>query len=706
MKRLVSIIFLIITSTVTAAEGESTLFHDLMIVDWVNRCANEKIPVTYNNLLEGGYFNMPSALMGDEGEIGVGLSYVPPYHMYSLRFQFTDRIELSGNYRVFRGIDDPILSPHGFGDKSDKGINVKFALLTEKDTQNTLPSIAFGLEDFVGTKSFKSNYVVATKSFLKFNAEASIGYGNRRIRGWFGGISWFPFLRIGNRYTRDLAFVAEYDAIPYKSKRWEPHPDGHKSRSQINYGVKYRLFDSFDFSSSYIRGEKFAFSISTFYNFGYTEGLQCKRDNPLPCKASPSGPLELDDALVTNLCPPLENQGFQLVEAWLSENCFNEKTLRLTITNNCYRYECDVRRRLNDLLAALIPTDIAYVVVTIKTMGLPIQEYHYLMAYVRLYGNDKVGPYELRVLSPLCDVEFENTECDQLLFYQKQRLWNVDLYPRYASFFGSSTGKFKYALGVNLGLNGYLWKNVNYFILLGYNVFSNLYDLKDMDRLNPSQLINVRTDIVNYLKRDGLHVDEAYLQKNWNLGKGWFSRVSFGYFEVEYGGIASEALWYPANSHYAFGIEAAVVRKRCYTGLGFSDSVRKLHGFHPSYQRFLGTQGFVSAYYHADPMDMDFELKAGKFLANDLGVRAEISRTYPSGTRVYVWGTFTNGNDKINGRRYYDKGIAISIPLDILYTYTSKSRWIYSMSAWLRDVGVSAYTGKTLYRLIQDERNQ
>ena len=412
-----------------------------------------------------------------------------------------------------------------------------------------------------------------------------------------------------------------------------------------------------------------------------------------------------DDDLVQLLICPFEEQHLSIGEAWLSEDCNCKKTLRLTISNNRYRYEEDIRNRLNHLLAGTIPADISYVIVTVDTQDLPIQEYHFSMDFVRLFREKEIGTYELRVLSPLCDVTFEDPCKDTRLYYRNNDLYNILVTPKYVSFFGSAKGKYKYALGVNLRLDGFLWKDVYYNVLLGYDFCKNLYDLNDVDKLNPSQLINVRTDIVNYLKQDGITVDEAYLQKNWNLGKGWFSRVSFGYFEVEYAGLAGEFLWYPTESCLAFGVEAAVLRKRTYSGVGFSDEVRKLHGYHPSYQRFLGSQAFFNTYYHFNSVDMDLELNAGKFLANDVGVRTILSKTYPSGTMVSIWCTYTNGNDKINGRRYYDKGIAVSIPLDLFYSYSSQNRWVYGLSAWLRDVGVTASTGKTLYRLIRDERN-
>ena len=71
-------------------EGESNLLQDLMIVNYWNNRLNEKFPVTYNHLLEGGYFSMPSARMGPEGELAVGYGYVHPYIHYNLKFQLAD----------------------------------------------------------------------------------------------------------------------------------------------------------------------------------------------------------------------------------------------------------------------------------------------------------------------------------------------------------------------------------------------------------------------------------------------------------------------------------------------------------------------------------------------------------------------------------------------------------------------------------------
>lgn len=689
--------------------NQEDLLRDLLTVEYWNERLNEKLPVTYNNLLLGGYWNMPSARMGEEGEVGVGYLEAHPYRLWNLRCQLTDRIEISGNYRIFKGVKDPVLSQHGFGDFSDKGANVKIALFHPEDSYYRLPGLAVGFEDIIGTRAFKARYFVLTQVLIDLHMEVSLGYGQQRMRGWFGGFNWMPFRRSEFPYFRNISLCAEFDATGYKRKHIEPHPECRKQSTHWNAGFKYRLWDHFDFSLGYLRGKEWAFSCSTYYNFGNTAGLIPKIDNPLPYLApvniEPIGELRTERILVPDLVYPFRKQGFNLLQAWISIDECGQRQLRLRIVNDTYRVECDVRKQLNNLLAYLIPLNIDTVIVGIDSDGMIIQEYRYLMPYTRLYGEQRMGAYELKILSPLREATWPDRTNDQLLYDQKRSLFCFDLMPKNCTYFGSSTGKFKYALGAQALFTGYLPNSIFYSAVLGYIAFKDIGDIKDVDRLNPSQLINVRTDIVRYYQQDGITLDEAYLQKNWNHGKGCFSRLSAGYFEIEYGGVAYEFLYYPLHSRWAVGVEGAVVGKRKVDTLfGFSKTIRKLDGFRPTYRRFIGSQCFLNLYYDWIEAKIDLRVKVGKFLANDFGVRYEISHYFKSGLRVTLWYTRTNGHDKINGQTYYDKGIYFSMPLDIFYTRCDPGTWGYGMSAWLRDVGASSFTGQELYYMLNDNR--
>ncbi len=689
-------------------DTQADLMKDLTIVNYWNCRINDRLPVTFDHLLQGGYLNMPSARMGNDGEIGLGYSWVPPYINYNLRVQLTRRLEISGDYRIFKGVEDPVLSPLGFGDLSDKGANVKFSIFSPEDSGYTLPGIAIGYEDFIGTKNFNAYYIVMTQVLLDYDMEVSLGYGDHRIHRWFGGMAWFPFRKCPWCYLRPLSLVTEYDATPYRKHNIEHHPKGRNTKTPFNFGLKYRLWDYFDFTLSYVRGQKLAFAFSTFYNFGYTTGILPKIDDPMPYLAptntEPLGILRPEDVLVQDLIYPFEEQGFDLLQVWLSYDECLRRILRLRIINNNCRQEAEVRDRLNHLVSALIPEDVDEVVIVIESEGFPIQEYRYNMDYIHLYNIEEMGVHELNLLTPLQEVTYPSPCNSALLFKNRRNFWNVELFPKVQTLFGSSKGKFKYAIGLHLGLNGFLYQDVYYSTLIGINIFNNMRGLTGIDRLNPSQLINVRTDTIEYSKHKGISLDEAYVQKSWNMGRGWYSRVSAGLFEEAYGGVATEFLYYPVRSCWAFGAETAYLRKRNYTGVTFSDRVRKLHGFESTYKKFIGKQYFLNFYYNLCSCELDFRVKAGKFLANDWGFRFEVSRYFPSGLRLNIWYTWTNAQDHINGKTYHDKGVSFSMPLDIFYTHSERDRFGEGMSAWLRDVGAIGYTGMTLFDLISDQR--
>lgn len=687
--------------------GESNLLQDLMIVNYWNQKLNERFPVTYNHLLLGGYFSMPSARMGPEGEVGAGYGYTPPYINYNFRFQLVDFLEVSGNYRIFKGVADPVLTHLGYGDFSDKGANVKLSIFSPEATHYRLPGLAIGLEDFIGTKAFRASYIVLTQVFLKQNFEISLGFGADRINKWFGGALWMPFRNTKWNYLKDLSLVVEYDAIPYNDESIEKHPHGRVKKTAWQFGVKHRLWDAFDLSLAYIRGDKWAFTASTFYNFGTTKGLIPKVDDNMPYKAPVNyqslGALRPPEAMLQEFVFAFRCQGFEMVEAWLSDDN-GRKVLRLKINNLLYREERLVRTRLNALLSSLLPNNIDKVIVTFEVGTLPIQELHYDASFLRLYREQEIGRYELDILTPLKEASGPNPYTSMLLYKKDLEWWNLEILPKTQTLFGSASGKFKYALGISANINGFIQNNIFYTLSLGYYFVSYLKKVNDVDRLNPSQIINVRTDIINYYMQKGLTVDEAFLEKVWNWGKGWYTRVSVGIFEPEYGGVSTEWLYYPVNSNWAVGMDFALLKKRAPHGLDFTDKVRKLHGFKPHWVKFLGSQYFLNLYYDWRCTSLEFKISAGKFLADDFGMRTEISRYFPSGLRIGFWYTYTNAKDIINNAIYHDKGVFFSVPLDILYTKTSRTRWGYGMSAWLRDVGVTASTGNRIYDMINQER--
>lgn len=701
---LISILFF---SSEGALASCTNLFEELELVEKINRDIYDELPFFYTYTMIGGYFNMPSARMPHAGTIGLSGAWVPPYNIYGVSFQPMTRIELSANYRVYNGIIDKTFGHMGFGDEADRTGNIKIAILAPEDGMENMPILSFGADDFFGSSRFNSRYGVLTKLWKQYNLEASIGWGKGRIKGFFGGVAWSPLRKTDLWFLKDLSLLAEWDAIDYKKHPHE-HPSGRTVKSHINAGLTYVAWDMLQLSVSSLRGTTIAASASMRYPIGTSEGLFAKVKDPpnyeSPLDLEPLGVMRPEKRFAQELTYAFADQGLDLYSIYLYET-IEGKALWLKVVNNRYRHEIELRERIQDILAAITPPDIKTITVINEADALPCQQYVFRREDLERLRLRVIGQKEIEVISPRKEAT-RVPDHSLELFHRRKKIWSFTFRPRLLTFFGSASGKFKYNIGLLSSLDGYLFDEIYYKLQLAYSIHSTMWSLSDIDRLNPSQLINVRTDTIRYFQNNTLSLEKAFVQKGLNLGCGWFYRAAIGYFEPAYGGVANEFLLYPVGSNWAIGFEGAGLLKRDYTGIGFTGKIRKLNGMAPHYFHFIGYQYFLDLYYTFKPLDLDFKIKAGSFLARDKGARFEVSKWFPSGFRFTLWYTLTNGHDKVNGRTYYDKGFGLSFPLDFFLSQSSRNYINYAMSAWLRDVGAVAETGKELYMTLREERTQ
>ena len=695
-------------SLLFAEDEVSLLFRDLSLVEEVNHEIADTLPFHYNYTLMGGYYNMPSARMNEAGMVALGFSYVPPYRNYAATLQALSRLEFGINYRVYIGIPDPDIGELGYGDFSDRGANVKFKVLSKEDGFPYFPEISVGLEDFYGSKRFHAFYVVATKEFLDYNFEATIGWGKGRIKGFFGGLGWTPFRKTAIPGLNRLTLLAEWDAIDYTDSYWE-HPEGRAYKSRINVGLSATLFNTLQLNVSTLRGEDVAASASFNYNIGESKGLFPKVHNPplykSPVDTQPLGYLRTERELAQEFAFAFAEQGLNLYRIYMTVDEEGENQLWIKMINVVYRNERDLKERIENILASLTPSNIGSVTVVIEANGIPTHEYRFRTQDLQRLREGAIGDFEFQTLSPMREpTRPPNAYEGTLLYHRSKRIWTFTIRPRLLTFFGSVTGKFKYSAGFVGGPEGYLFDQLYYKVQGAYNIKSSMSDVGDMDFFNPSQILNVRSDSVKYFQTNSVALEEAYVQRGFYMKKGWYGRISTGYFEPAYAGVAAEFLYYPVGQNWAIGFEGAGVLKRKYHGLGFTTEVRKFHKRTPEYEHFIGYQYFLDLYYDLKPLQLDFKVSIGKFLARDVGARFEVGRYFSSGFHFNVWYSWTNAHDIVNGSRYRDKGVAFAIPLDFFLTKSSRTFIPYALSVWLRDTGARAATGKRLYPTINEER--
>jgi hypothetical protein len=689
-----------------------SLFSDLELLNLSNLKFCDKPPLIYNHYGQAGYFAMPSARVRNDGDLSFGYSSVSPYNNLFIAFQPLSRLEATFAYRIFTGINDVHLSEYGFGDYADKGCNIKVNLLKPQDTDYILPGFALGWDDFLGSQMFSSKFIVMTQEWPQYNCEATIGYGIGRIQGLFGGIAISPFRKCDN-LLKGLTFVAEHDAVNYSDPVSEPHPEGRYQKFPVNYGIKYTWDKYFQISISHLRGHILAVSSMCNFEIGSWDGFFPKvNDQKLyqaPIFIEPIGQDRTKEYLVEDLAYALDIQGFTLIRASLEPQKNLNPTLRLRVINRKYLYEPQVHKRLCYVLAFLTPANISEVIVVISSDSVLCQEYRFPRKALEYFACHEMTEIEMDIVTPIREVTFP--KCKPEIIYEKpEKAVDWGIKPRVSSYFGSSRGKFKFQADVAAFVEGFLWYDIYYKVLSSYSVYTTAGDLTNYDLLNPSLVLNVNSDRISYYQRRNIRIEQIYLQKSWTHGCGFHSRLGVGFFDIAMGGVTFEGIYYPVQSNFAIGLSGSLLWKRNYDDFGFMNKIRKYVG-HGKYATptwvpydYL-SQYFLDVYYRFKSMPISLKFTLGQFLAGDFGLRTEVTKYFPSGLRVYVWYTFTNGHDMLNGSTYHDKGVGFSMPLEIIFQESSKTRWGYAMSAWLRDVGYRSPTGKELYQVLYDERD-
>jgi len=117
--------------------------------------------------------------------------------------------------------------------------------------------------------------------------------------------------------------------------------------------------------------------------------------------------------------------------------------------------------------------------------------------------------------------------------------------------------------------------------------------------------------------------------------------------------------------------------------------------------------GFAALHYRL-PYDITATARAGRFLAKDEGVRLEFKRRFLSGVEIGAWYSRTNGHDTTGpgtpNNPYNDKGVYLSVPLNIMLPFDSQATASVALSPWTRDVGQMVATPGDLYDMVEQPR--
>lgn len=179
---------------------------------------------------------------------------------------------------------------------------------------------------------------------------------------------------------------------------------------------------------------------------------------------------------------------------------------------------------------------------------------------------------------------------------------------------------------------------------------TSLFDTFNTARPSDSVLPHVRTDFLEYFSKGKTGIGALYGDYHFRLSPTVFGAVRAGYLESMFAGVGGEILWRPEGQRWALGADLYEVKQRAFN---------RLFGFQPYNQ----TTGHITLYYDSPWYDLDFQLRAGQYLAGDRGVTFQVSRRFSTGVEIGVFATKTNVSSAQFGEGSFDKGFFIRIPL-------------------------------------------
>ena len=660
--------------------------------------ANPLESSSYNSLGQTGLINIPSAETHKEQSAYFTFNRSNYIKLGTLTVTPFDWLEAS--YFYYR--PDDLLWGGAKGLYLDKGFNVK---LSYKPRNIILPTFAVGLDDFAGTGQFTREYIVSTYDFNKFKLTAGLGWGkyvgtssiknplsfisnsfNNRpslsigkggtpsYNQWFRGPS-APLLGVEYKISKinNLTLKLEHD--PYDYFKFGCCGEGLSEESflkrpkdsNINFGLSFRLNDIGNIDVSYVKGNSWNLSFS----IGFTGSKNYKKKskfNPAIIdknfeQSSQKNEFYLD--LLSNLnSNRLFLQTADLDNDTLSITIDSEDHINPVIYSSRAAYIANEVSKLNDI-------NLNFIEVGHINRGIKINSAQYLSKDLNLTNRDP----DILIKR---NTTIQNPNPNS---YQKHDfkptinfpVINNQFSPDIRAHIGSPERFLYVGLGIKASTEIQLNRNIVFYSTIGKSLEDNF----DRKRSTPnSALPNVRTQIVDYLQQssEDFYISDMAIESIWSPFTNFYTKLSLGYLESMYGGVAAEVMYKPFNRNTAFSYEHNDVKKRDYDQK-FSFSEYKIKTSHLNIAHYHPKTNILAKWSY------------GTYLAGDIGYTLDLSRRMPGGWKAGVWYSNTNVSAEQFGEGSFDKGFYIRIPLNIFSKGYSKNLQAFSLRSMTRDGG-------------------
>ncbi len=620
-----------------------------------------------------------------ENTFRLGISQTKPYQYYYGAISPIKGLEIDG--KITEVLGTKITNPkfRGYGNFKDKAIDFKYQILPEG---KYMPALALGIMDPHGTRIYASQYIAASKQIYPFDFTFGMGngrFGKRQLpeagegikleiltnpKEWLSDSQFFWGMQFAP--SEKYALMFEYSPIKYHGQTRDPAQAKYFQKpvpSHYNFGLWYKPTKWFEINVSYQRGNQVSAHLSMEFEIG-------KPIIPIIDISYKEKPEDKLNPLSQRLTTALYYSGFSDITVFVEDG-----DLLIYAQNERYYYPAKAIGVILDILSETMPEDIRNVSVILYENGIPLIELTSTRADIidlnsgRLTVNEFLHLSEINTRTP--NASYSHGSFKKTLRY--------GLKPDLQTFLNDPSGFFKYRFGI-IGWTSYsLWKGAS--LITGIAT----YPVNNISSANEPLSIPVRTDLVFYKKKK-VSLDRLMFEQIERVTHGAFAKFSAGLLEVQYAGIDAEVAAPVLDGRMLLGLSGSMVKKRD------ADNPFKLV---KNDVKDIYTTAFFNTRFNIPETEMAIDVKAGRFLAGDNGVRFTISK-FINGVTLWAWYTITDTSvfkDNIN-KGYHDKGIGISIPLRLFKGSDSRTAYSYILSPWTRDTGQDIEHYTTLFNLI------
>lgn len=348
-----------------------------------------------------------------------------------------------------------------------------------------------------------------------------------------------------------------------------------------------------------------------------------------------------------------------------------------------YRNEATAIGRAARIVANRLPPQVAFLDVVLMRASLPVLSASLVRSDITKLANGQGSPQEVAQHLQLSQPgDFERMVSNPNAYPN----WGWGLEPKMRENMGGPQNFFFFQVFAILQANISPLPGWNLSGAIGRDIYNNF---KDLTLESNSALHHVRSDIALYLKGAPTWMDSLYTTYSTALGGGFYGGLTAGYMELMYAGVGGEILYKPFDARWAVGVDANRVRQRDFDGtFGLLN--------------YQVSTGHASFYYRWPYYDITTVIRAGRFLAGDTGATFEVRREFDNGMMVGMFVTRTNVSAAAFGEGSFDKGLFVSIPLELFTGEHTASRGNALWRPVTRDGGQLLGRPLELYEMVRD----